>query len=475
MTPNGKHHCDTLDLIRALAAGAVCISHLRNLMFVDYRRMSGTGLAGKAFYFLSNYGHTAVIVFFLLSGYFVGGSVLRQVEAGTWSWQRYLTERLSRLWIVLIPALLLTLFWDRMGSRWQAVRFIWGPKARSISRSMSPRTSVRRRCCAISRSCRRSTCRHLSGPTVRCGASPTSSGTTCGFPRAMFCSRRRRRFQRHCRGGARGRHHARVSRRRLRVRIWMLGVVLVLLEKRIPDAQHANRSAVVHACQRGSLFIAALVLSRIFLLSNDWIVGVPCFAFLRCILWENVRLRPAVLSRLAIHIFRIFVLAVPDALLVHPVCRRCCVRAADPVRWPRRARVRGDARCLLRVRVCGVSALREQYQTDPTQPPAIQNFPHRTRDRIGCAPRWLSPGVHTTNRETPSILHPWFALVCSKRRRTMRQVFNIAVVLLLGYLMADRALMRAQAGEMGTITCHQGRGTRQIGRVEKRLRRNGRE
>ncbi|WP_341316835.1 hypothetical protein WN982_36470 [Paraburkholderia sp. IMGN_8] len=38
----------------------------------------------------------------------------------------------------------------------------------------------------------------------------------------------------------------------------------------------------------------------------------------------------------------------------------------------------------------------------------------------------------------------------------MRQVFNIAVVLLLGYLMADRALMRAQAGEMGTITCSQG-------------------
>lgn len=38
----------------------------------------------------------------------------------------------------------------------------------------------------------------------------------------------------------------------------------------------------------------------------------------------------------------------------------------------------------------------------------------------------------------------------------MRQAFNIAVVLLLGYLMADRALMRAQAGETGTITCHQG-------------------
>ncbi len=38
----------------------------------------------------------------------------------------------------------------------------------------------------------------------------------------------------------------------------------------------------------------------------------------------------------------------------------------------------------------------------------------------------------------------------------MRQAFYIAVVLLLGYLMADRAMMRAQAGEMGTITCQKG-------------------
>lgn len=38
----------------------------------------------------------------------------------------------------------------------------------------------------------------------------------------------------------------------------------------------------------------------------------------------------------------------------------------------------------------------------------------------------------------------------------MRQAFYIAVVLLLGYLMADRAMMRAQAGEIGTITCQQG-------------------
>jgi peptidoglycan/LPS O-acetylase OafA/YrhL len=48
-----------------------------------------------------------VIVFFVLSGYLVGGSVLRSVASGRWSWRSYLLTRLTRLYIVLLPALLL--------------------------------------------------------------------------------------------------------------------------------------------------------------------------------------------------------------------------------------------------------------------------------------------------------------------------------------------------------------------------------
>ncbi len=46
------------------------------------------------------------MVFFVLSGYFVGGSVLR--SGANFSWQHYLVSRLTRLWVVLIPCLLLT-------------------------------------------------------------------------------------------------------------------------------------------------------------------------------------------------------------------------------------------------------------------------------------------------------------------------------------------------------------------------------
>lgn len=38
----------------------------------------------------------------------------------------------------------------------------------------------------------------------------------------------------------------------------------------------------------------------------------------------------------------------------------------------------------------------------------------------------------------------------------MKRAFNIAVVILLAYLITDRALMHAQAGEKGSITCQQG-------------------
>ncbi|MFL9918422.1 acyltransferase [Paraburkholderia fungorum] len=298
MAPTGKQHCDTLDLIRALAAGAVCVSHLRNLMFVDYRASVGLGLVGKAFYFVSNYGHTAVIVFFLLSGYFVGGSVLRQVEAGTWSWQRYLTERMSRLWIVLIPALLLTLFWDRMG-----IALAGGPFYLGTEGTFDQQINV---------------ASHLGQSTLLCNLVFLQT-LTCGtygsngplwslanefwyymwFPACYVLLCQRRGLSAIVAGGLALGTMIAFASLLSGFGLWMLGVVLALLEKRFP-ARATRRGLPWFTLASGAAFLAALVLSRVLLLSNDWIVGVPCFVFLRCILWEDVRLRPAPLSRLAV-------------------------------------------------------------------------------------------------------------------------------------------------------------------------------
>ena len=95
-----------LDLIRGCSALLVCLGHLRNAILVDYSELVHPNIAIKIFYALTSFGHQAVMVFFVLSGYFVGGAVLR--SGANFSWGSYLTSRLTRLWVVLIPCLFVT-------------------------------------------------------------------------------------------------------------------------------------------------------------------------------------------------------------------------------------------------------------------------------------------------------------------------------------------------------------------------------
>jgi peptidoglycan/LPS O-acetylase OafA/YrhL len=113
-----KHRDSILDLIRGLSALLVMLSHLRGFIFLDYDELERGGVLTKGFYFVSGLGHQAVIVFFALSGYFVGGSVLSGLAKGSFTWRGYITARLTRLWMVLLPALMLTLGLDLLGQHW---------------------------------------------------------------------------------------------------------------------------------------------------------------------------------------------------------------------------------------------------------------------------------------------------------------------------------------------------------------------
>lgn len=107
---------EKLDLIRGLSAVVVLLAHVRALVLVDFRDLVNPGLLTKAFYFLTGIHHQAVMVFFVLSGYFVGGKVLSTFGSGSFTWTGYALARLTRLWLVLIPALLLTFFLDAAGA-----------------------------------------------------------------------------------------------------------------------------------------------------------------------------------------------------------------------------------------------------------------------------------------------------------------------------------------------------------------------
>lgn len=105
----------TLDFVRGIAAFFVMIGHLRALFFVPYAEVEHSNFLVKIVYLLTGFGYQAVVVFFVLSGFFISSSIFKMHSQGRWSWPTYLTQRLVRLWVVLIPALLLTAFWDSLG------------------------------------------------------------------------------------------------------------------------------------------------------------------------------------------------------------------------------------------------------------------------------------------------------------------------------------------------------------------------
>jgi peptidoglycan/LPS O-acetylase OafA/YrhL len=125
-----------LDAVRGTAALVVVLGHLRELYFSSLtapRNSSGSAqgttqnvTASSAALAVPTHGeargrltigHEAVMIFFVLSGYLVGGTVLRSVTRNKWSWKIYLSKRFTRLWVVLLPALLFGLMIDTVGLR----------------------------------------------------------------------------------------------------------------------------------------------------------------------------------------------------------------------------------------------------------------------------------------------------------------------------------------------------------------------
>jgi peptidoglycan/LPS O-acetylase OafA/YrhL len=114
-----------LDALRGLAAISVLLNHWRDAFFVDYPKLPHRNPLDAVFYFATGLGHQSVIVFFVLSGYLVGGSVLRSVDGDRWSWRGYLLARLTRLYIVLLPALLLGGALDWAGMHMQGTAAVY--------------------------------------------------------------------------------------------------------------------------------------------------------------------------------------------------------------------------------------------------------------------------------------------------------------------------------------------------------------
>jgi peptidoglycan/LPS O-acetylase OafA/YrhL len=100
-----------LDVIRALSAQAVVVGHIHQIFFSGMPSGPDWSLQRLARSFVDGIGsisHQAVVAFFVMSGYLIGGRILHEVRNDAFLPGEYIVDRLTRLWVVLLPALVLT-------------------------------------------------------------------------------------------------------------------------------------------------------------------------------------------------------------------------------------------------------------------------------------------------------------------------------------------------------------------------------
>lgn len=101
-------HSILISLLRGSAAIIVAAAHVRAIMYPGLRTITDPPLWFQGFAFFTGFAHQAVLVFFIISGWLVGGSLLNKLDMPG-AYLDYAIDRLTRLWTVLIPTFILTL------------------------------------------------------------------------------------------------------------------------------------------------------------------------------------------------------------------------------------------------------------------------------------------------------------------------------------------------------------------------------
>jgi peptidoglycan/LPS O-acetylase OafA/YrhL len=105
-----RRHSVALDILRGLAAVTVLFVHVRGASFVEFGALppeQKTSLVAVLFG-LTRLGQEAVLVFFVLSGFLVGGQIIDRSRKGNFDLATYAIDRCTRIFFPLIPACLLT-------------------------------------------------------------------------------------------------------------------------------------------------------------------------------------------------------------------------------------------------------------------------------------------------------------------------------------------------------------------------------
>lgn len=109
-----------IDMARWISAAIVFLGHLRNPVFFGFESVpvADRSLIVKLWFFVTGLHNEAVIVFFVLSGFLVGGIATARRQTGQFRLPDYLIDRISRIFLPYLPALLLTALLDWIGSHY---------------------------------------------------------------------------------------------------------------------------------------------------------------------------------------------------------------------------------------------------------------------------------------------------------------------------------------------------------------------
>jgi peptidoglycan/LPS O-acetylase OafA/YrhL len=109
---------DFLNASRWVAALAVVFYHVYNISVGDPQHVVHLSLVWRIVHFFSGFGHVAVIVFFVISGFLVGGRTILTSRNKGFNVLDYFIHRFSRIYLVLVPALVVG-----YGVDWAGINF----------------------------------------------------------------------------------------------------------------------------------------------------------------------------------------------------------------------------------------------------------------------------------------------------------------------------------------------------------------
>lgn len=102
-------HFNWIDSLRFFAAFCVLAGHYRGACFETYSLLSADqqNISTILFFSITRLPHVAVLIFFVLSGFLVGGKAIERLENHSFKFNDYALDRFVRIMLPLVSALLL--------------------------------------------------------------------------------------------------------------------------------------------------------------------------------------------------------------------------------------------------------------------------------------------------------------------------------------------------------------------------------